>query len=155
MPDDQSTSVVLQKLSPKHKDVLALLAQGVARHEIAKVCDFTPEYVTWLARQPVCQAYLRDMQQFVDTRLLALTERSVDVMAEAMLVGSTDDKLKAAKMQLEATGRLGRERGSVPDGGSAADRLTTLAERLVSLLDNKRMGVTVNGSADEVTIESA
>lgn len=146
---ENSQPVTLQKLSQKHKDVLALLAQGVGRTEIASVCGFTPEYVTWLAKQPVCKPFLEELKGFVDFRLVALTERSVDVIAETMNIGSQEDKLKAAKLQLEATGRLGRDRGQ-PVGESTAGRLESLAERLVGLLENKRKGVTYDGQSTEV-----
>lgn len=128
---------LLQKLSPKHKTAAALLAQGVGRAVIAEVCDCTPEYITMLGRQPLFRAYIKEMSQFTEARLEALFDSSVNVMAEAMLTGSNDDKLKAAKLQLEATGRVGRfqERGREDPGN---ERLEQLAERLVGLLHRQR-----------------
>lgn len=100
--------IQLKKLGQKHKQVLSLLAQGEGRQVIAEVCGITPEYVTWLAKQHVCQQYLRDMQEYVDARLVAMSEQSADVIADTMKNGGAEEKLKAARLQLEVTGKLGR-----------------------------------------------
>lgn len=127
----------LKQLSPKHRQVVALLAQGVARDTIAELCEFTPEYITWLHRQPVCQAYLKELMQYADARLIALTERSVDAIAETLNIGSEDGRLKAARLQLEAVGRIGRFRAGDEEAPGRGE-LELLAERLVGLLKTKR-----------------
>src|SRR5216684_2469820 len=127
----------LKKLSPKHKQVASLLAQGHSRALIAQAVSITPEYVTYLARQPLFQEYIREMNLVVSARMEALFERSVDIMAEAMQEGNYDEKLKGAKLQLEATGRIGRYQGETPTTGQD-NRLEVLAERLVGLLQNQR-----------------
>lgn len=129
--------VVLQKLSQKHKQVLSLVAQGLDRQTIAQVVDFVPEYVTWLVRQPVCQEYLREMIGYNDSRLLALTERSVDAISDVLANGSHEDQLKAAKLQLTAIGKVGRAQAPV-SAKFDEDRLERLAERLVALQSNVR-----------------
>lgn len=139
VPGDTSVAerepVVLQKLSQRHKQVLALVAQGVSRTVIGQACDYEPEYITWLVRQQVCQVFLREMIGFNDSRLLALTERSVDVISDAMRNGTVEDQLKAAKLQLTAIGKVGRANGQ--SGVTYdEDRLERLAGRLESLLDN-------------------
>lgn len=125
----------LQKLSQKHKQVLALVAQGIDRTTIGQAVDYVPEYITWLVRQPVCQEYLREMVGYNDSRLLALTERSVDVISEVMANGSHEDQLKAAKLQLTAIGKVGRAQAPV-SAKFDEDRLERLAERLVALQSN-------------------
>ena len=139
----------LKELSPKHKQVMALLAQGLDRGDIAKICDLAPEYVTWLAGDPLCKAYLREMMGYVETRMEALFDKSVDVIAESMLTGGEDAKLKAARMQLEATGRIGRT-DRAPREPGAPDRLEQLAERLVALMKGKREGVTYDAEVQHV-----
>jgi hypothetical protein len=126
----------LKKLSPSHKTAAALLAQGVDRRTIAEVTDFTPEYITMLGRQPLFREYIRDMNKFTEARLDALFEKSVDVIHENMMAGG-ELGLKAAKLQLEATGRVGRFQTTTPQQGGE-DRLETLAERLVELLHHQR-----------------
>lgn len=144
------TTVQLQKLSQRHKQVLALLAQGIDRQTIASVVEYEPEYITWLARQPVCQTYLKEMMGYNDARLVALTERSVDVISDVMRDGSNDDKLKAAKLQLTAIGRVGRAQDS---GGPipSDDRLEKLAERLVALQSNIRARILNESDGVRVT----
>lgn len=127
----------LKKLSPKHQQVAALLAQGVDRRTIAAACDFVPEYVTWLQRQPLFIEYIKGMSAAVAVRLEALFAKSVDVIDMAMENGNIDEKLKGAKLQLEATGRVGRFQTQVPVAGGQ-DRLEQLSERLLALLQTQR-----------------
>lgn len=126
----------LKKLNPNHKQAAALLAQGVDRGTIAAVCDFTPEYVTFLGRQPLFKSYVQEMSQYTQQRLEALFEKSVDVISDNLKTGG-ELGLKAAKLQLEATGRVGRFQVT-PGEGPGGDKLELLAERLVGLLHNQR-----------------
>ena len=97
----------LKKLSPKHKEVASLLAQGLGRGEISKIVGITPEYVTMLSGDPLFQGYLQEMMKFTDARLTALFDKSVDVLADTLLVGSEKGKLQAARMALRAVGKEG------------------------------------------------
>ena len=128
----------LKKLSPAHKQAAALLAQGLGRPLIAAACDFSPEYVTYLARQPLFVQYLREMTAAAQVRLDALFDQSVDVIADTLVNGGVEEKLKAARLQMEATGRVGRLQGTERPAQEGPDRLEQLAERLVSLLHKQR-----------------
>ena len=150
---ETTESWALKELSPRHKQAAALLAQGVQRQIIARVCEFTPEYITMLGRQPLFRAYIKEMSEFTDARLEALFDQSVDVIADTMLTGTEDGRLKAAKLQLEATGRVGRFHTPAPAQGGS-DRLELLAERLVGLLHQQRRrtyeGEVVDASQENV-----
>lgn len=98
----------LKKLSDKHKQVAALLAQGLGRTEISKIVDVVPEYVTMLARQPLFAAYVREMTVFTDVRLQALFEGAVDVTAHIMKNGTEEGQLKAAAAVMKAIGKDGQ-----------------------------------------------
>ena len=148
--DAPPAGVILQKLSVRHKQAMALLAQGVDRASIAQVCNYTPEYITWLTRQPTCRTYLREMSEHVGIRLDAMFDKSVDVIAEALQSGNTEERLKAARLQMEATKRLGRGAGQDDGAGGEDDRLEVLAGRLVKLLQRSRQEVTLDGEATEV-----
>lgn len=139
--------VQLAELSPKHRQVAALLAQGVDRATIATICDYTPEYVTWLCGDPSFRAYLKEMLSVADARLEALFESSVDAIAETLVAGSSEEKLKAARLQMEATRRIGPRADTDPGAPPALDRLEKLAERLTGLLRSHRGPVTLDGSA--------
>lgn len=134
--------VKLQALTNKHHQVAALLAQGLGRMEIASIIDFTPEYVTWLTRDPLFKQYLQEMSEHVDARLEAMFGMTADVVADGMLNGSVDERLKAARLQLEVTGRVGK--GDRPVGAleSSLERLATLAQRLLVLQSKVREGNT-------------
>jgi hypothetical protein len=129
----------LKKLTQRHKDICALIAQGIKRQQIASICEVTPEYVTMLARQPKCIQYIQEMNQYAAVQLDAMFVKTVDVINEAMDTGSTEEKLRAARLQLEVTKRIGRPDPSAGQGVVNADeRLLTLAERLTGLLAQKK-----------------
>ena len=134
--------IKLQTLSEKHKQVASLLAQGLGRTEIASIIDFTPEYVTWLTRDPLFKQYLSEMSEHTEARLEAMFGMTADVVADGMLNGSVDERLKAARLQLEVTGRVGK--GDRPSSGmeSSIERLATLAQRLLQLQSKVREGNT-------------
>ena len=147
---EPAPQIELQKLSERHKTAASLLAQGVGRAEIAQIVKYTPEYITWLSKQPLFKEYLAEMLEVSQVRLTALFEKSVDVISETMDSGSEDGKLKAARMQMEATGRLGRGQEAPPQA-SAGDRLERLAERLVGLLQHQRNRV-VEGTVTSMEV---
>lgn len=144
--------IKLQKLSARHKQVLSLMAQGMDRQTCSIATKYTPEYVTWLLKQEICQEYLNQMVQVAESQLQAQFCKSVDVIGETLINGTEEGKLKAAKLQLEATGRVGKlQQPSAPP--VEADRLNVLAERLVGLL-KQTQGRVVNGEVTEVQVES-
>ena len=98
---------VLKKLRQKHKTIVALHLQHMKREDIGRIAACTPEYVSMLLQQPLVQAYLRELEQYMDTRLRSLYSKSVDAIDDCL--GSGDDKVKlaAARLQLEATNKLG------------------------------------------------
>lgn len=140
--EENSPQVELKKLSPKHMQVAALVAQGVPRATIAAACDYVPEYITWLQGQPLFIEYIKTMNKAVGTQLEALFAKSVLVISNAMENGMIDEQLKGAKLQLEATGRIGRFATQAP-AASGEDSLQLLSERLLMLLQKQRR--TVNG----------
>lgn len=128
----------MKKLKPIHKNVASLLAQGAKNIVISKMLDITPEYVSMLSRQPLMQDYIRQMCAHTGLRLEALFEKSVDVIAETLRDGSESGRLKAARLQLEATKRIGRGDGPPPSGAGSEERLLKLAERLIFLQSGQR-----------------
>jgi hypothetical protein len=142
----------LQKLSPKHKEVLSLIAQGVARGEVAEITEFTPEYISWLLRQEVCQGYLQEIREYVDFRLHAMTGESVDAIQDTLRNGASDDRLKAAKLQLETVGVIGSGKLAPQVRESTSDHLAVLATRLVELLHTSHGKVYDGQSTQSETI---
>lgn len=141
--------VTLKELSPNHKVAMSLLAQGMDRASIASIIDCTPEYVTWLAADPLCKEYIKHLNQAVDTQLEALYGKSVDIIADTMNNGAADEKLKAARLQMEATHRLGRTAGQGGDE-PPPDRLNQLADRLLALMGERQQGVTYQPQSGDV-----
>lgn len=97
----------LQKLTGKHRTVCALLAQGESNKRIAALTGFVPEYITMLLRQQVIKDCIRGYAEAADARLVALTNESVEAIADVLRTGGHKDKMIAARLQLEAVNRVG------------------------------------------------
>lgn len=128
----------MKKLKPKHKQIASLLAQGARNIDIAKMIGVTPEYVSMLTRQPLMQSYIAEMCQHTGLRVEALFEKSVDVIADTLRTGTESGRLKAARLQLEVTKRIGRGEPLSNQGGGTEERLLKLAERLIFLQSGQR-----------------
>jgi len=144
--------VQLKELSPVHRTVAALLAQGVDRVSVAAAVGMDPNYITWLGGDPLFIQYVREMCKLAETQLESMFVKSVDIISEQMNSGSGEDKLKAARLQMEATGRVGKDRRS-HDDLETPDHLEVLAQRLVKLIHKQREGVTLNGESQVVNAE--
>lgn len=140
-----ATPFQLKELSAKHRLVVSLLVQGVPREVIAQAAGYTAEYVTWLTRQPLVVESIKELEHYADVQLMALAEKRTDAIREVLTSGSNEDRLKAAKLQLEATNKIGSGRDLRPEPPQG-DRLELLAERLVGLLQSTR-GRTFEGRA--------
>lgn len=92
------TTPILKELSPKHKQVCALLAQGVDRKLIAGLVDFTPEYITWLQRQPLIKEYLATFDTVVERHLKSLAVRSIQVIQDKLSMDNVSDDLALGAM---------------------------------------------------------
>ena len=123
----------LTSLKPKHKQVCAMLAQGIDRDTIAAIVDITPEYVTMLAKQPLVKDYIREMCQAAGLQLDAMFVQSVEVISQVMTNGNAKERIQAARLQLEATKRIGSGSAIPREVIDTNDRLARLAERLLYL----------------------
>ena len=108
-PATKPPTFQLKKLAPKHKQIAALLAQGAPRQDIAQILKVTPEYVSMLSKDPLMVAYMQEMSEFANVRMEAMFEKTANIISEVMDSGSHKDKLAAARLQLEATKRLGKQ----------------------------------------------
>ncbi len=68
-----------------------------------------------------------------------------------MVTGSEKGRLQAARLQLEATKRIGRFEQNSGLERSSSDRLAELAERLILLQSNVRKGKLFNEDGQELT----
>lgn len=125
---------LLSALRPKHHQLCALLAQGVPRQTIAAVLDWTPEYITMLARQPLIKQEIRNICEVAGLSAEAQFEKVVSVIGETLENGSEKGRLQAARLNLELTGRVGPRVNSVADQIDSSARLDRLAERLEGLV---------------------
>lgn len=131
----------LKELKPMHRQVASLVAQGMRNVDVATLVGITPEYVCMLLRQPLVQAYVAEISAVANTRLEAMFEKSVEVIADVLEGGTEKGKLAAVRLQLEATKRIGRPDPSARPGEANTDRLEKLAERLIMLQSGVRQGL--------------
>lgn len=142
----------LQTLTDKHKQVASLLAQGAGPEEISALVEYTPQYVSMLTRDPLFKEYLGHMAEINEARLEAIFGKVVETIDEGLSnEHKIEDRLKAARLQLEVTGRIGKN--DRPNGAldNSLERLTTLADRLIALQTRVRTGETFNGQVTDVT----
>lgn len=138
---DEPKEWVLKKLKPNHLQICALLAQGMKNVEVAALCGVTKEYITMLLRQPLIKEEIAKRGEVLGQKFELLTEKTFDVMVDAMNNGNHQDKLKAARLQLEVTKRIGRPDPMAVNVNIGDDRLAQLANKLEHLLDSKKGGL--------------
>lgn len=120
-------------LSQKMKHMIALHSQGVRREEIGQVCDCTPAYVSMVVGTELGQQYLVELEKYMDQRLRTTYGKAVDVIHDTL--GSEDEeiRLKAAKLALEATGKLKPKEDTKK---SAEDVVSDLLARATVILNS-------------------
>lgn len=104
--EGRAPKIILKKLSLRHKQAISLVLQGESRELAAEVAGFVPEYITFLLQQPVAKEYIAHINRAVSTHLEALYGKSVEAIAGGLRASDPDVKLRAAKLQLQTTGRL-------------------------------------------------
>lgn len=131
---------IMKKLSPAHLQVCALLAQGMKQVEVAKICEFTPVYISLLYRQPLIQQEIARISNAAQVRLEASYELAVDTVIDQMKTGGPQDKLRAVRLMGELTKRIGRPDPLARSNEVDNDRLASMAKRLESLAQGARRG---------------
>lgn len=123
----------MKELKPWHRQLCSLLAQGIDRGTISQILDCTPEYVSMLTRQPKIIEYVNEMAGFASLQLEAQFTKAVTAIGDTLENGNAKEKMMAARLQMEATRRIGSralEETVLIDTNS---RLAKLAERLLYL----------------------
>ena len=147
----------MKELKPKHKQVCAMLAQGIDRRTISNVVGCTPEYITMLSKQPLMKEYIAEMCQAAGLQLDAMFVQSVEVISEVMANGSPKERVAAARLQMEATKRIGSGSSIPKEIIDTNDRLARLAERLLYLQGGVTKTIETrrndNGIYQEIPIE--
>lgn len=115
-----------KRLTPKHKQILSLHAQGMKRVEIGALCKCTPEFVTMLASTDIGRAYLKDLEAYLDGRMRTLYKKTIDAIEDQLDNGRGADKIAAAKLQLQVTGKLGKEKDEAESAEDVIQRIMNL-----------------------------
>lgn len=131
----------LKKLSQKHKNIIALHLQGVSRADIGEFCGCTPEYVSMIIAQPIAKEYLRDVEKYLDARMQSLYGKTVDTIQAGLDGNATDTQLKAARLQLEATGKLKQDKDAAQTAEDVVAALLKAAGGVVAIGNNVQVNV--------------
>lgn len=130
----------LKKLKARHKEILALVAQGNKLVHVAKMCDVTPQYIGMMLRMDICKRYIKGICEISETQLDSLFPQVVDAISTSLSNGNIEERLKGARLHMEATKRIGAQAGKQAPVDTADDRLLNLSSRLVDLLREKKHG---------------
>lgn len=149
--EDSGDKWEMKKLLPWHKQLCSMLAQGIDRQTIAQVFQKTPEYISMLAGQDLIRVEVSEMKRFAEFQLEAQFVKSVSVIGEVLENGSAKEKIQAARLQLEATRRIGPRMVEEEKLIDTNARLARLAERLLSLQGG--VGATQVITAEVITNE--
>lgn len=146
----------MKDLKPWHKQFCSMLAQGIDRETIAAALDCTPTYVSMLAKQPLIQAYIREMCQFASLQLEAQFAQGVGVIGDVMTNGNDKERLQAVRLNAELTHRIGNGSGAPTEPTDTNARLLRLAERLLSLQEKMQpTPPTIDGEFQNVTVPAS
>lgn len=107
-----------KRLSQKHKAALTLWAQGVKPIDVAAATGVGQVSLNLLVLSDLGRAFLHGLEELMDSRLKNMYTLSVDAIEDQLRNGSGENKLKAATLQMKATGKLGKgdeERESAED----------------------------------------
>lgn len=118
----QPPRIILKKLSLRHKQAISLVLQGMSREDAGSAVGFVPEYITFLLQQPIAKDYIAHINRAVSSQLEALYGKSVEAIAGGLNASDPDVKLRAAKLQMQAVGKLepsGEEKRTAEDVVSA------------------------------------
>lgn len=127
-------------LTPKHKQILSLVAQGMKYAEIGSLCKCTPQLIVMIVASSQGQQYLAYIEQQMDMRLRSLFSKSVDAIEDQLTNGSGENKLRAAKLQMQATGKL-------KDSTEKADTAEDVIQRIMNMQVNGDVNVTINNGS--------
>jgi hypothetical protein len=129
---DRDTPVevlVARKPTAKAQQICRDYARGKPVKAIAADLGVTPSRVYNILRKP-------NSQQLLDMQMESLYAASVDAIADVLVNGSDADRLRAARLQMEATGRIGprsRHRQEPMSREESDAHLQLLASRLTAL----------------------
>lgn len=128
-------------LTPKHKQILSLVAQGMKYAEIGSLCKCTTQLIVMLVASEGGKGYLAQIEQQMDMRLRSLYNKSIDAIEDQLTAGNGENKLKAAKLQMQATGKLGREQ-------EHHDTAEDVIQRIMNMQVNGDVNITVNNGGN-------
>ncbi len=129
----ETGAMKLEKLKPKHKQVIALHLQGISNNDIARVVGYDAAWVCTVLSDPLVQPYIDKFNDMTDREIAALKARATDVFREKL--ESTDERvaLAAADKIFKATGGYVAEQ---QQGVSAGEVIASALESMAKIAEN-------------------
>lgn len=129
----------LKSMQPWHENLCKMLVQGIPRGTIAEILDCTPNYVSMLARQPIIRAYMKEWADYAGIVLDAQFMKVVESIGETLDNGNHKEKMEAARLHSQLTGRIGSGGQVQPTDTDLNSKLADLSNRLVGLLESHKI----------------
>ena len=126
------------ELTPRQKMALTYLAMGKKNTWISKKLAMGDGAVHSLTCRADAKLFVSELTQGAHLQMEALYVKSVEAVRETLEKGKYPDKIKAARLQMEATKRIGSMTSPIGPIVDTNLRLTKLAERLLMLNDNSK-----------------
>lgn len=138
----------LPPLGKKARDACLLLTAGVAKKDICKQLKMAPERLRIILRLPQTQAFIARLNEAVGAQLEAQHGMAIDTIRDVMKSGNGREKIAAARLQLEASRRIGPRTEDHDRATNAEERLQRTRERLLQLYSEK-----INGPHQPQTLD--
>ena len=135
----------LKKLSPIHKQIIAMHLSGYSTEEVANNTGYSHSHVYKILSDPLAAALISSFSTRMDNELRAMEPLTISAMRDALESGDMKDRLKAVDIFNKMAGHYIKEEGASSDfGGHTAESL--VAQALSVAQDAVRNGNNPRGS---------
>lgn len=117
----------LKRLTPRHKNIIALHLRCLSNRDIALVTGLSEVSVAGTLRDTLSQEIILSYLEGIDEELKSLAPMAVDALRSGLGAGSIDTRLKAADKFFHVTGRYAKAEST---GETAEDVLARALARV-------------------------
>ena len=107
----QTGALKLKKLTPKHRIIIGYHVRCLSNADISLITGYNEAYISTLLRDPLSQAYIKEIRAGIDEELEALGPLAVDAVRQGLQSQSEKTRLQAADKFFRATNKYGDSGG--------------------------------------------
>ena len=141
-------------LTPTEKLALVHLASGRTKKYITTKLRLSQEKLNKLMLRDDSRQFVAELTHGAHLQMEALYVKSVDAVRETLEKGAYPDKIKAARLQMESTRRIGAMTAPSQGVVDVEARLVDLAHKLVDLNRQSKSGNTLTLTARRIDRET-